>query len=136
MLPRSAKAKGKRLEKYVADRLSEIDKYAYRRADSGSGRLRKEDVFTTLPLFIECKNQENIQISQWWKQTLRGTPKEKFPVLIYKKNFEKQPTVTMRFGSVLSWISGHANMPNEFNFLIHFSFEDFILLIKNLKLHE
>ena len=53
MLARSAKQKGKKLEDYVAKAFQEFDKYAYRRADSGSGRLRKEDVFTTLPFFID-----------------------------------------------------------------------------------
>lgn len=138
MLPRSAKAKGKRLENYVARELAKVDKYAYRRADSGSGRLRKEDVFTTLPFFIECKNQDTLELNSWWKQTLNGCPTNKLPILIYKRNFEREPTVVTTFFYLLTYISGVEELPedNELQFLISFKFNDFVKLLWTKKQSE
>lgn len=106
MLPKSAREKGKRLERWIANQLKKIDKYTYRRADSGSGRLRKEDVFTTLPFFIEAKNQSKLNLTNWWKQTLEGCPKDKLPVLVYKQNYQRDPYIMMYLGDLLYYLSG------------------------------
>lgn len=105
MLNSSRKAKGKRLEDYVVLTLKEFDDYVYRRADSGSGYRNKEDVTTKLPFHIECKNQEVLSINKWWDQTCIGCPKSKYPVLIYKKNYQKDPMVYMKLSDVISFIS-------------------------------
>lgn len=128
MLNKSKKAKGKRLENEVADALKEFDQYAYRRADSGSGLHRKEDVFTTLPFFIECKNQEEINITSWWKQTLEGCPANKFPILIYKKNFQRDPLVYMKLSDLISFMAD--KRVETFKITITMVFEDFISLLR------
>lgn len=129
MLPRSKKAKGKQLEKYVADELSKIDKYAYRRADSGSGLRKKEDVFTTLPFFIECKNQAEIHINLWWGKMVENCPADKIPILIYKQNYQREPTVCTMLSYLLDWYLDK-KISQELMFFVHLSFTDFINLVK------
>ena len=55
MNPKSAIAKGKELENFVANLLTDIDPTATRQHGSGNG-LAKGDVRNTLNLNIECKN--------------------------------------------------------------------------------
>lgn len=138
MLGKSRKQKGKDLERFVAKALLEFDKHAYARADSGSGLHRKEDVFTTLPFFIECKNQAEPSINSWWKQTLDGCPANKLPILIYRLNYQKSPTVVTTYYDLLHFISGVNELPedNTLKFLIHFAFEDFISVIREAQKHE
>lgn len=130
MLPKSAKAKGKRLEKWVCSRLKTIDPHCYSRADSGSGKFHKEDITTSLPLHIEIKNQATLELLTWWKQTLESCPASKYPVLIYRLNFQKMPTVYMRFSDLLSYISG--NKIETFHFNISLSFNDFLQVVKEV----
>jgi hypothetical protein len=128
MLPRSAKQKGKVLENFVADELSKIDKYAYRRADSGSGFRRKEDVFTTLPFFIECKNQAKLNITLWWKKTCFNCPEDKYPILIYKQNYQHNPVVYMWLDDLFSFISDKKINAFEENVMLFFT--DFMSLLR------
>jgi len=74
MKPRSAKAKGKLLEKYVADQIREkgIDLKAYPSHGSGSSPTEKGDIWTSMMILgqnagIECKNQERVSLWQWWE---------------------------------------------------------------------
>jgi hypothetical protein len=135
MLTKSKKQKGKWLEKLVAKKFKEITPYVYSRADSGSGKFHKEDVTLpdNLPFFIECKNQAEINIKQWWKETIDGCPAGKFPILIYKQNYQREPTVVTTFFNLLSYISRVKELPedNSLQFLIHLNFTDFINLIKS-----
>lgn len=129
---KNAKAKGKQLERYVADALKKIDGVAYARLDSGSGLHRKEDVFTTLPLFIECKNQAMPQIKSWWLQTTMGCPANKFPVLVYRLNYQKEPTVMMDFRDLMLFTGNREPIKDDMipTFKMSFSFTDFIHLIR------
>ncbi len=69
MNPKSAIQKGKLLEQFVVDQLrhSGLDKQASRTPGSGSGKL-KGDIFTKLPIIIECKNTKGFQAKKFWKQ--------------------------------------------------------------------
>lgn len=64
----SAKQKGKILENWLVERLrlSGLDKRAYRQKGSGSGLL-KSDIWTSLNIHFECKNQKKFR-SEWFKQ--------------------------------------------------------------------
>jgi hypothetical protein len=132
MLNSSKKQKGKRLEKFVAGELAKVFSYAYSRADSGSGKFAKEDVTLPkgIPLFIECKNQADLELMTWWRQTLEGCPASKYPVLIYRLNFQKVPTVYLRFGDLLSMMSG--KKVDTFQFNISLSFDDFLQVLKEI----
>ena len=129
MLNRSKKQKGKLLEKFVADELSKIFAFAYSRADSGSGLHHKEDVSlpANVPLFIECKNQAELSLKEWWDNTKDGCPASKYPVLVYKLNYQKEPTVVMRFCDMIDFLSGRQTTydPSMY-FLNSFKFCDFI----------
>lgn len=125
---KNSKAKGKQLERYVAKALNEFDKVAYARLDSGSGLHRKEDVFTTLPFFIECKNQAEPSIKAWWDQTISGCPKEKYPVLIYRLNYQKEPTVVIQLFDLIGYIGDTKLSPSPER--VSLSFADFLSLIR------
>jgi len=129
MLPKSKKQKGKQLENFVANELRKIDKYAYRRADSGSGLHRKEDVFTTLPLFIECKNQKELHINDWWKKTIENCPSDKYPILVFKQNYQREPTVCLWLGDLLSLLS---KQKVDLKYKIYLAWSDFFDLIKSM----
>lgn len=69
MKPRSAKAKGKLLEKWLAERLRHtgLDPMARPEIGSGSGRF-KGDIATKLPITFECKNTKNFQSKAYLAQ--------------------------------------------------------------------
>lgn len=134
MLNSSRKAKGKRLEDFVVKALKEIDPTCYRRADSGSGRDNKEDVTTVLPLHIECKNQEVKNVNKWWKQTCDSCPEDKFPILVYKKNFQREPIVLMCFDDLCALQTNIKRKNYVYRieqFLIQLKFSDFIKILKD-----
>jgi len=90
MKPTSAKQKGKNLENHVADQLrkKDIDQKAYRSHGSGAGNREKADIWTSATIFgrnlgIECKNQKNAHIKDWWKQTEKLCKVSREPVLVY-----------------------------------------------------
>ena len=69
MKPRSRKAKGKLLEKWIAEwlRNTGLDPQARPEIGSGSGRF-KGDIATRLPITIECKNQKGFRANQFIEQ--------------------------------------------------------------------
>lgn len=128
MHAQSKKQKGKRLEDYVVTQLKEFDEYVYRRKDSGSGLHNKEDVTTKLPFHIECKNQEVVDIKKWWLQTMDGCPECKHPVLIYKKNYQREPIVYMMLSDLMSYMADIK--VTTFKIGISMVMSDFINLIR------
>ena len=83
MKPQSAKAKGKILEDWIAERLrlSGLDKRAYRQKGSGSGNF-KGDVWNDLNLCIEAKNQTNFKPA-WFKQAERESLGVQEPIVVW-----------------------------------------------------
>lgn len=130
----NAKRKGKLLEDYVADKLKELDSYAYRRADSGSGRLRKEDVFTRLPLFIECKNQKAKLIESWYRKAEMDTPSDRYTVLVYKTDYQQGATVYMRMREFIGLLGG-SKIQQGFPQMMMMELSDFISLLKEYGFH-
>lgn len=95
MLLKSALAKGKLLETYIADRIREkgIDAHASRSSGSGNGNREKADIVTSATIFgrnlgIECKNQKNLAIPLWWRQTKKLEQFGREPVLAFKMDRE------------------------------------------------
>ena len=82
------KEKGRQLERLVAQMINEAGLgKAIRTPLSGGGGI-PGDIMTTLPIFIECKNQSNWRPIEWWNQLLRERPiGGKTPVLIMKKSY-------------------------------------------------
>jgi len=121
--------RGKDFEKYVAEQFQILDKYAYRRADSGSGKSRKEDVFTTLPFFIECKNQKTQSLDAWYKKAELDTPKDRYTLLVYKVERQRGATVYMKSRVFLSILSG-VHVDEGLDQPVKIDLSDFINLLK------
>lgn len=87
----SRKAKGNRLEKWVADEYIRrgIDEKAHKQIMSGGGYL-KGDINTTHDTLVECKNQENWSISKWWAQLMGEMVPGKRPVLVISRNNDEK----------------------------------------------
>lgn len=88
---KSAVAKGKLLEDWVAQTIREsgLDPKAYRSHGSGNGNTEKGDIWTSLQILgqnvgIECKNQKNIAIPDWWKQVRKLESLGREPLLVFK----------------------------------------------------
>ena len=88
MKPASARAKGKRLEYDVAAllRSKDLDKDAKRMPLSGAFSHMPGDIYTRLPYHFECKNQERIQLWDWWEQA-KGQALRVPPVLVISGNY-------------------------------------------------
>ena len=82
-----------------------------------------------IPLHIECKNQAELSLVTWWKQTLEGCPASKFPVLIYRLNYQPKPTVYMALNDFFSWLSDQKI--TAFDTHISIEFDEFMDLVKN-----
>lgn len=130
MLVKSKKAKGKALEKFVAKAFRDVFGYAYARADSGSGKFQKEDVTIPheVPLFIEVKNQAKLSLKSWWHQTTYHCPVDKLPVLVYKLDYQKEPTVVMTASGFFQMVK-NAKIEEWQDTKIAFSFSDFMEIV-------
>lgn len=91
MKKKSAVAKGKLLEDYVACQIREkgIDPKAIRSHGSGNTNTEKGDIWTSMQILgqnvgIECKNQKTLAIPAWWKQTKKLESLGREPVLIFR----------------------------------------------------
>ncbi len=84
------KQKGKILENYVADQIVEkgIDLKARADGASGAGNREKGDISTSMMVLginagIECKNQKNLHIQDWWRQTKKLESLRREPILAF-----------------------------------------------------
>ncbi len=89
------KQKGRLLENYVADQiaLKGIDPRARAESSSGAGNREKGDIWTSMMILgqnagIECKNQANLSIPDWWRQTKKLETLSREPVLVFKIGYE------------------------------------------------
>jgi len=92
MNAKSAKAKGKLLEDYVADQIvaKGLDRKAHRDGGSGAGNREKADISTSMMVLgqnagIECKNQAILCIPEWWRQTQKLESLGMEPILAFKQ---------------------------------------------------
>lgn len=93
MKAKSAIAKGKYLEDYVASQIRElgIDKKATRSHGSGNTNTEKGDIWTSMRILgqnagIECKNQKVIKLPDWWRQVQKLESLGREPVLVVKSD--------------------------------------------------
>jgi hypothetical protein len=78
MKPNSIRAKGKRGENVVCERIIRAGLgEARREAGSGNGR-RKGDIFSSIPFLIEHKNQKTIKFGDWVSQAKEQARKGHF----------------------------------------------------------
>lgn len=108
--PASRKAKGSRLEKYVAKRLNEVLSKDYgvkaqRMPMSGAIEGLKGDVFVNLPIHFECKNSEKWTIPEWWEQASDQAGLGKMPCLIVSRNYCNDPLAVIRYEDLLTFLA-------------------------------
>lgn len=106
----SARAKGKRLEKLVADKIREagLDDGARRMVLSGSAKGFESDIKTTLPFAIECKQQETWSPLKYMEQAKAdGKKSGRIPVVVMGKNRLKEPLVVMELSDWLKILGGY-----------------------------
>ncbi len=113
----SAKAKGRVLQQWVAQKLSELTGYAWgynemisprEMGQSGTDIRLVADAKDDLPYSIEAKNQERWSVHKWIDQAIANQEPGTDWLLICKRN-RKQPVVVMdaeRFFAVLDRLPG------------------------------
>ena len=102
---KSPKQKGSRLEREVAERIrsSGLDKTASRMPLSGAMECLKSDIFTKLPISVECKNQESWKPLEYLNQAKSGAKQNEIPVVIMSKNRLPEPIVMLELKDFI-WI--------------------------------
>jgi len=81
--------KGRRLELKIAKmiRRKGLDDKASRMPMSGAFPHLQADIYTSLPLHIEVKNQEKVRLWEWWETTRSKARPPKEPCLVISGNF-------------------------------------------------
>ena len=90
MLTKSAKAKARRLQNLVSEKLFEKG-FHNKPAIMGEGGV---DIQWAEPWAIECKNCETWGVPAWWRQAVANSGDKK-PLLVMAKN-RHEPLVVMR----------------------------------------
>lgn len=87
----NTRQKGQILEKYVCEQIIDkgLDDRARPSFNSGATNTEKADIWTSVMILgqnagIECKNQKNINIPDWWRQVKKLESLGREPVLVYK----------------------------------------------------
>lgn len=112
MKPRSAKNKGRRLQKEVQQKLLERFKGTLEEDDikvaimgeSGEDLKLSPAARKLIPYAIECKNQEKLNIWQALKQAKENSKEKHTPALIFRRNHE-DTFIAIPFDKFLDLIS-------------------------------
>lgn len=86
MKAKSAKAKGDRLENWVASELRKQGIDAKRMPGSGSFNHFKSDIYANIPYSFECKNQETTKVWEWYEQAKKDAGMNKKPIVVFSRN--------------------------------------------------
>ena len=89
MKPASIRQKGKRLERQFAALLRRkgLDVNARRMPLSGAFSHLPTDIYTSLRYSFEVKNQERVNLWEWWDQARNQAAIGKPPVLVISGNY-------------------------------------------------
>jgi hypothetical protein len=102
MKPRTKRQKGNSFELEIAKSLRDagLDKEGKRMPLSGAMYGFESDVFTRLPISIECKRQETTKFSEWYRQAESEVSSSKMPVVVWREN-NGQPFAFLKWSSLL-----------------------------------
>lgn len=100
MKPRSAKAKGKRLQNWTRDvildlfpdHLEEDDVRSTTMGDTGEDVQLSPAARELIPFQIECKNKSHVSVYSWYNQAREHGPHE--PILVIKED-NSEPLVVV-----------------------------------------
>ena len=112
--PRSSKAKGRRLQNLVRDKLraafsslEEDDIKSQTMGMTGEDIVLSPAARKLIPYSIECKNVERLNVWQCLKQTESNLQKDCSPALIIKRN-QTDPYVVLSLETWLNLIQKHS----------------------------
>jgi Holliday junction resolvase len=97
----NSRAKGKSAERELANLLAQRLGIEFSRNLDQVRRCGGFDLVCDLPLAIEIKRQETVNVSQWWKQARRQATGGKIPVLAYRQSRKPWAVVVP-----LAWLTG------------------------------
>lgn len=115
---RSRKNKGRKLQNFIRDifnkifegRLEQGDLESRQMGGAGTDIVMSPLAKKLIPFDIECKNQENLNIWQSFKQAEDNTLKDRIPLLIFKRN-RTEPYVMLKLVDFLSLIYNDKEIP-------------------------
>lgn len=112
MKPRSAKAKGRRLQQEVATRvaqhfgLPERDVRPAVMGENGADLKLSEAAFKAFPFAVECKNVERLNVRSAFAQCEANAVKYGgYPIVISRSN-NTEPLAILKFEDLLSLLKG------------------------------
>ena len=97
MRPQSSKAKGRRLQQWVASRVADATGFEYGKdcpiesrpmGQSGPDVRLSADVRAVFPFSVECKNQERVSLWEWVAQARKNRYADTSWLLVISKNRE------------------------------------------------
>jgi hypothetical protein len=105
---------GQHYENHVAKLIrSKLDKSAVRNKGSGNQWQRKNDIFTQLPLAIECKYHQNIKVHEWFAQAEAAASITEVPVVIFANDNHPQDMALLRLTDLLNYMVEIADLRAE-----------------------
>lgn len=122
----SAKAKGRNLQYWVCERLSELFGCKFDQSDDscliqsrpmgqhGTDIILREPLSSRFPFDIECKACEKLSIPDWVRQAKANTKKGKFWLLVFrKKTLGNNPVVLMDWETLEKLYKGEISEKNR-----------------------
>jgi hypothetical protein len=107
---RSAKAKGRRLQNLVAQRIrevfgaSELDVKPQLMGGTGVDIQLSSDMAKRFPFSVECKNQESLNIWAALKQASDNAVESTAPVVVFTRNREGKTYIALELEEFLRWV--------------------------------
>lgn len=105
-------AKGKTFEQKVASMIrKKADSGALRNKGSHANWHRRSDIFTNLPIHVECKDQETVKIKEWFEQADAAASFNQIPTVVFHK--DEEVLACLRFNDLLDLFVQVADLQAE-----------------------
>lgn len=109
-----AAKKGQKYENHVASLIrKKLKTLAVRNKGSGNQWQRKNDIYTDLPLAIECKYQQTIKVHEWFAQADAAASFNQTPVLVFANDNHPEDLCTLKFTDFLNFMEEIAQLQAE-----------------------
>lgn len=97
--------KGKNYENHVASLLrKKLDKKAKRNKGSGAQWNRRNDIWTDLPIAVECKYQGTVKIHDWFKQAEAAASYTQVPMVVFANENHPEDLVVLKWNDLLNYL--------------------------------
>lgn len=104
--------RGKTFELKVAAMIRhKLDAGARRDSRSGANWHRQADIFTSLPLHIECKDQETLKPKEWYRDAASAASFNQTPVVVFHS--DEEVMAMLRFDDLLNLFVEIADLKAE-----------------------